>query len=67
MRQSIHNSKFYKFREKILKIFLHKQIFYKGTRSKQLLEILTAKFYVRGQGLQSWNRIGEIKYKLSHL
>lgn len=62
-----YNAKFYKFREKILKIFIEKHIFYKETRSKQRLEVLSAKFYVRGQSLQSWNWIGAVKYKLSNL
>lgn len=41
--------KFYKIKgkEEILKAFIEKQIFYKGTRTKQILEVLSAKFYVR--------------------
>lgn len=41
--------KFYKIKgkEEILKAFIEKQIFYKGRRTKQILEVLSAKFYVR--------------------
>lgn len=34
-------------KEKILNAFMEKRIFYKGTRTKELLEVLSAKFYVR--------------------